>query len=125
MQLRLQNIPPGEHPELNIYSIELGTEKTWQRNNAAAASLRSKPEWLKTADYGLFFHWNARSKPRMGDPKSYADAVRDFDVARFASMVHQTGARFIVLTTSWGGSTFPAPLKTVGSMVPGSTTPRD
>lgn len=125
LQLRLKNIPPGEHPNLNIYSIELATEKTWQRNDAAAAGLRSKPEWLNTADYGLFFHWNARSKPRMGDPKSYVDAVRDFDVTRFASMVQETGAKFVVLTTSWGGFTFPAPLKTVESIVPGSTTPRD
>ena len=125
LQLLLENIPPEEHVDLAVYSVEVATEKTWQRNDEAAARLRSKPEWLNTADYGLFFHWNARSKPRTGDPKPYVDAVRDFDVVRFASMVWATGAKFVVLTTSWGGPTFPAPLKTVESMVPGSTTTRD
>jgi hypothetical protein len=125
LQLSLKNIQTVEHPELSIYSIEVATERAWKRNDAAAESLRSKPEWLDRADYGLFFHWNARSKPKSGDAKSYADAVLDFDVVKFASMVHETGAKFIVLTTSWGGFTFPAPLKTVESIVPGSTTPRD
>ncbi len=125
LQLQLTQIPEGEHPDINLYSIELATKNGWEKYATAAESLRSNPEWLNKAKYGLFFHWNARSKPRTGPAKSYSDAVKDFDVTKFSLMVHKTGAQFIVLTTSWDLSTFPAPLKSLDNLLPGNTTPRD
>lgn len=125
LQLQLAGMGEGDQPDLSVYSLELATAATWKQKAAAAEKLRSKPEWLSQADYGLFFHWNARSKPRTGPAKSYGEAVQDFDVNRFAAMVAQTGAGFIVLTTSWDLSTFPAPLKSVDRILPGNTTPRD
>lgn len=126
-QLHLRMISDTENPEteISIYSLELATGKTWAAKNAAAEKLRSKPSWLNEAAYGLFFHWNSRSQPRSGEAKSYAQAVKDFDVAAFANMVKNTGADFIVLTTSWAAPTFPAPLKTLDQIVPGNTTARD
>lgn len=125
LQLHLTDIPENQQPEIAVYSIEIGSEQAWKKNSAAARQLRSKPEWLTNSNYGLFFHWNARSQPRVGEAKSYADAVRDFDVTKFAEMVHETGADFIVLTTSWDLQTFPAPLKSLDDALPGNTTPRD
>lgn len=125
IELQLIDIPAGEKPEISMYSIEAGTDDTWSRNDAMAASLRSKPAWLTGAKYALFFHWNARSKPERGTAKTYQEAVRDFDVSKFAAMVKETGADFIVLTTSWSLQTFPAPLKSLDEIMPGNTTSRD
>ena len=125
LQLKLENVPEGQHPDISVYSIEAGTQKAWQQNNTDAEKLRSKPKWFTEAKYGLFFHWNARSAPRTGEPKSYENAVKDFDVTKFAAMVHETGADFIVLTTSWDLQTFPAPLKSLDKLLPGNTTTRD
>jgi len=125
LKLRLAGLPEGDPVDMSLYSIEVSTKKAFERNNTSAKMLRSKPKWFTDAKYGLFFHWNARSMPRTGLPKSYEDAVNDFDVVKFAAMVHATGADFIVLTTSWGLPTFPAPLKSLDKILPGNTTARD
>lgn len=125
LQLRLAVIPGTEQPQLGIYSLEIATEENWTKNQAMAEKLRSNPAWLDNAGYGLFFHWNARSQPRTGKAKSYEDAARDFDVAAFAQRVKNTGADFIIFTTSWDLQTFPAPLKTLDQFLPGNTTTRD
>lgn len=125
LRLYITGIPEKQPLEITLYSIEIGTEQAWEKSSIAARELRSKPEWLTEANYGLFFHWNARSQPRIGQAKSYTDAVNDFDVTKFAEMVHETGADFVVLTTSWDLQTFPAPLKSLDKIMPGNTTPRD
>lgn len=125
LQLQMADLAEGEHPDLSVYSLELATEKALKKKNATVESLRSKPKWLTGAKYGLFFHWNARSKPMSGIAKSYNDAAKDFDVTKFSLMVHETGADFIVFTTSWDLSTFPAPLKSLDNLLPGNTTSRD
>jgi hypothetical protein len=123
--ISMADISPGTRPELKLYSIEIIPEKDFATQQKLAGELKSRPAWLDNADYGLFFHWNARSKPRHGEPKSFEQSVKDFDVQRFATMVKSTGAKFIVLTTSWGGSSFPAPIDAVEKVSPGSTTTRD
>lgn len=125
LQLRLANFPGKQQPELSVYSIEIATEKNWKKHYTAAENLKTKNSWLNKAKYGLFFHWNARSQPEQGDAKSYINAVQDFDVKKFSGLVHETGADFIVLTTSWDLQTFPAPLKSLDKLLPGNTTPRD
>jgi len=125
LHLELAGISREDSVAMSIYSVEVATKEVLVRNNISARILRSKPKWFTDAKYGLFFHWNARSMPRSGLPKSYEEAVNDFDVVRFAAMVHATGADFIVLTTSWDLFTFPAPLKSVEKMSPGNTTTRD
>lgn len=123
--ISISEISPGAMPELKLYSVEIIPENDFAVQQKLADELRSRPAWLDNADYGLFFHWNARSKPRYGEPKTFEQSVNDFDVQRFAAMVKSTGAKFIVLTTSWGGSSFPAPVSSVEKISPGSTTTRD
>lgn len=125
LQLRLVTVPGKQQPELSIYSIEIATEKNWKKYHTAAEKLRTKNAWLDKANYGLFFHWNARSQPEQGIAKSYVNAVQDFDVKKFSRIVHETGADFIVFTTSWDLQTFPAPLQSLHKLIPGNTTPRD
>lgn len=125
LKLELTDIAEGDIVNMKIYSIEVATKKAIEQNSASAKMLRSKPQWLTDAKYGLFFHWNARSMPRKGLANSYEEAVKDFDVEKFAVMVHDCGADFIVFTTSWDLFTFPAPMKSIDKILPGNTTTRD
>jgi hypothetical protein len=71
------------------------------------------------------FHWTSQTVPRSGTPKPYADAVRDFDVKQFVDQVVRTHAGFVTITTSHADMYFPAPLKSLDTILPGRTTRRD
>merc|ERR1712096_125156 len=90
-----------------------------------AVEMRSDTSWMRESKYGLQFHWTSESQPRYGKQKVYADAVRDFDVQSFAQMVNQTGAGYIILTTSHAEHYFPAPIKSIDAIMPGRTSDRD
>jgi hypothetical protein len=80
---------------------------------------------MRQAKYGLQFHWTSQSQPRHGPQKPYSDAVRDFDVQAFAEMVHETGAGYVILTTSHAEHYFPAPIRAIDQIMPRRTTDRD
>ena len=71
------------------------------------------------------FHWHSFSQPRYGPQKSYAEAVRDFDVEAFADMVNQTGAGYVLFTLNHSHSHCPAPIASWEKVYPGWTTQRD
>jgi Alpha-L-fucosidase len=75
--------------------------------------------------YGVMFHWTAQSMPKTGKQKSYKDAVKDFDVDKFASMVKKTGADYVIFTANHASPHFPAPLTEWEKIHPGWTTERD
>jgi len=93
--------------------------------HAAALKLRADTRWFQACRYGLMCHWTSQSFPRHGERKPYADAVRDFDVEGFAAQVQDTGAGFVVFTTSHAQQFFPAPLKSLDGMLAGRTASRD
>lgn len=111
--------------QLQLYSVELIRPQVEKQILARAAKLHSRPQWVKDAKYGFFFHWNSKSQPQKGEAKTYNDAVTDFDVAAFAKTVADCGADFIIFTTSWAGHYFPAPLQSIDKILPGRTTQRD
>jgi hypothetical protein len=125
LQLRMTGVTPNDSPDISVYAIELSTPDVFKKNKHMADSLRSSPDWLTNAKYGLFFHWNSRSMPQKGKPVSYQQAVSNFDVKKFAQLVHETGADFIVLTTGWAEFYFPGPLQSIDKILPGRTTNRD
>ena len=92
---------------------------------ARAEKLSASTQWLVEDRYGLMFHWTSETKPRIAPPNSYQQAVRDFDLERFAQMVADMGARHVVFATSHAGFYFPGPHKTIDSMLPGRTCDRD
>ena len=71
------------------------------------------------------FHWTSQSIGKDGTHKPYAQAVDDFDVKRFAEMVEETGAGYVILTIGHAQSYCPAPLKAWEKYHPGKTTRRD
>ena len=113
--------------KLELLSIELIRPTVRQRLHQAALALRSQADtrWFRKARYGLMFHWTSQTVPRSGTPKPYADAVRDFDVKQFVDQVVRTHAGFVTITTSHADMYFPAPLKSLDTILPGRTTRRD
>jgi hypothetical protein len=102
-----------ERPEVSRHLAELGSKE------------RASTEWMVAAKYGLMFHWTSQSMPRQGPALSYCEAVRNFNVEKFASMVADSGAGFVVFTTSHAGFYFPGPNAVIDSILPGRTCPRD
>ena len=114
---------PGQG--LELYSIEFISPALQDNLLHRAEKMRSDTTWMRKAKYGLQFHWTSQSQPRHGVQKPYNEAVRDFDVASFAQMVHDTGAGYIILTTSHAEYFFPAPIRAIDRTMPGRTTDRD
>ena len=135
----LLNLPAGQHIlalriksatgsgdlAIDLHAVELTLPATLAKLAAEAQALRSKQTWFSDAAHGIFVHWTSQSVPSAGNPKPYADAVRDFDVERFADQAAQTGCSFVVFTTSHGEMYFPAPLKSLDAIIPGRTAKRD
>ena len=117
----------GKPGKIHLLSIELVRPKVREQLHVKALAMRAQADtqWFRDARYGLMIHWTSETVPRNGPPKPYADAVRDFDVVRFADQVAATGARFVTITTSHGQMYFPAPLKSLERILPGRTSQRD
>jgi hypothetical protein len=92
---------------------------------ARAKEARASVDWLMEAGYGLMFHWTSQSVQPDGSIKKYEDAVNEFDVGKFANMVEETGAGYVLFTIGHAESYCPAPLKSWERIHPGHTTQRD
>jgi hypothetical protein len=115
----------GSKPLSKFYSLEFVRPQVRKSLSARGAKERVSASWMIETKYGLMFHWTSQSMPREGPPLSYCDAVRNFDVEKFANMVYETGAGFVVFTTSHAGFYFPGPNPVIDSILPGRTCPRD
>ena len=74
---------------------------------------------------GMFLHWNSFSLPLRGSAVAYEEAVDSLLVDQVADMVSGSGSAFLVLTTSWAGYYFPAPMPAIDAVLPGRTCARD
>lgn len=123
--LRLASARPDDTFLADVLSVELAPPGTAAAEASEAATQRADTAWMRRAGYGFMVHWTSQSQPRSGAAKSYADAVRDFDVELFAAQMQAGGAGFVVFTTSHAFQYFPAPLPALDSMLPGRTAGRD
>ena len=115
----------GTTPVNKFFSLEFVRPEVRTRLAALGQQQAASTDWMVSAKYGLMFHWTSQSKPQSGSPKSYCDAVHDFDAERFADMVSKMGAGFVVFTTSHAGFYFPGPNRVIDAVLPGRTCPRD
>lgn len=115
----------GTTPLSKFFSLEFVRPEVRIRLAALGRQQAASTDWMVSAKYGLMFHWTSQSKPPSGPPKSYCDAVHDFDAERFANMVSKMGAGFVVFTTSHAGFYFPGPNRVIDAVLPGRTCPRD
>jgi hypothetical protein len=113
---------------LNIRSIELvpaSAIQSIENEYKRAFASRANTEWLVKTGYGLMFHWTSQSVNPDGLNKPYEQAVNDFDVKKFANMVEETGAGYVIFTIGHAEPYCPAPLKNWEKYHPGKTTKRD
>jgi alpha-L-fucosidase len=115
----------GSSPLRKFFSLEFERPQVREHLAALGEKEQASTSWMVAAKYGLMFHWTSQSMPRQGPPLSYCDAVRNFDVDKFANMVSVMGAGFVVFTTSHAGFYFPGPNPVIDSILPGRTCPRD
>jgi alpha-L-fucosidase len=113
---------------LRVYGLYLYSPKAkaeLARTAERARKHRASTNWLQQAKYGLMVHWAASTAPRSGPQPNFCDAVKSFDVTRFADMVQATGARYLIFTLAHGIQKFPTPLKAVDAVVSDRTCSRD
>lgn len=115
----------GTTPLSKFFSLEFIRPPVKEQLAALGRKQQVSTKWMVAAKYGLMFHWTSQSMPREGPPLRYCDAVRNFDVEKFASMVSGTGAGFVVFTTSHAGFYFPGPNSVIDNILPGRTCSRD
>ncbi|MBM4089784.1 MAG: hypothetical protein FJ276_10200 [Planctomycetes bacterium] len=127
LALTIAPVEGASNEKLELLSIELVRPEVKERLRRAALAMRAQADtnWFRDAHFGLMCHWTSQTVPRNGPPKPYADAARDFDVAKFTEQVAQTGARFVCICTSHAHMYFPAPLKSLDRILPGRTAQRD
>ncbi len=123
--LRLAPADGSSSFDAQVHAVELVRPAVRSALHQKALALRADTTWFQQARYGVMMHWTKQSMPRHGDPKPYAQAVADFNVEGFADQVRQTGAGFVVLTTSHAMLYFPAPLASLEKILPGRTSQRD
>ena len=111
--------------EQELYSVELISPTVRKERERAAARMRSDTSWMREAKYGLQFHWTTLSCPEHGPRKSYEQAVSEFDTEAFADAVKETGAGYVIFTTSHAEHYIPAPIQAVERIMPGRTSSRD
>ena len=119
---------PAAMDVLNFRSLELipvAAKAAIEADRQEALRARASTEWLAKAGYGLMFHWTSQSVGKDGTHKPYAQAVDDFDVKRFAEMVEETGAGYVLLTIGHAQSYCPGPINAWEKYHPGKTTRRD
>ena len=135
VQFGVVRLPSGPHtltlssdgamPLSKFFSLEFVRPQVEAQLAAEGRRQMADTNWMTAASYGLMFHWTSQTLPRQGPPQSYCDAVRNFDVERFANTVESMGAGFVVFTTSHAGFYFPGPNPVIDSILPGRTCPRD
>jgi len=125
-KITIQAVPTDGKPfNLALFTMELAKPNVIALQDKEAAALRSSTKWMVDSKYGLMITWTSVTMPQHGAQKSYEQAVKDFDVDKFADFVAGTGAGFVAWATSWSTYYFPAPLKTWARVAPGQTTTRD
>ncbi len=113
---------------LRLYTLELTPVSALGRLTAAAERarrLRAGTDWFVEARYGATFHWTPLTQPRRGARKPFSQAVSDFDVESFAGMAEETGAGYVIFTSTHAPHYFPAPIQAIERLLPGNTCERD
>lgn len=113
---------------LNFRSIELvpvSANQSIEKENQKAVVSRANTEWLTKTGYGVMFHWTSQSVNPDGSNKKFEVAVNDFDVRKFANMVEETGAGYVIFTIGHAEQFCPAPIVSWDRLHLGKTTRRD
>lgn len=113
-------------PDVVIYGDEYkkrlqeGLKAADKENNYPRAST----DWFAGA-FGIGVHWTTWSTDSEGNKNSFDEAVELFDVPRFVNQIKETGADYIIFTSSWAEQHPPAPCPALDKIISGRTTKRN
>lgn len=125
--LKSPNVDEGV-PVIDFRALELEPVSAVQKireNREKAIASRASTEWLRQTGYGLMFHWTSQSVNPDGISLPFDKAVNNFDVLKFADMVEETGAGYVIFTIGHAEQYCPAPIESWEKCHPGQTTQRD
>ncbi|MEZ0070171.1 hypothetical protein ABIA32_006223 [Streptacidiphilus sp. MAP12-20] len=120
--------------DIAIKSLELLRSSDVTAYNQRVTTARADTTWFSKAGYGLMFQYGSWGYPNnVGVAKSLDQQAADFNVPAFVNMVKQSGASYVVWSTSWWGYHMDAPLTSPNTIVtaaggpanPGLTSSRD
>lgn len=122
--------PPNGWPKrsFHVLSAELVQSEVLEKMKVRAKTLRANTDWMVKGKYGLFISWVPEGYPFFGAKQTYEhyeEAVNHFDVGAFARTAEETGASWVVFTTTHGKYFYPGPLKAMDRVLPGRTCRRD
>jgi hypothetical protein len=115
----------GTSPVGKVFSLEIVKPEVQAKLADQAARGAAPTDWMVQAKYGVMVHWTSQSKPEQGSPLAYCQAVQNFDAQRFADVLDEMGAGYVVFTTSHAEFYFPGPNKVIDEILPGRTCSRD
>jgi alpha-L-fucosidase len=96
------------------------------RNLTQQSAPAGSSDWMMNAGYGVMVHWTSQSRPQSGGaPSAFCTAVNAFDVNAFAQQLQESGAGYVIFTTSHAQQFFPFPSAKLDSILPGRTCTRD
>jgi hypothetical protein len=108
---------------LEVLPESANAEMATAEENARAH--RASTDWFVKAGYGVMFHWTDYTQPRDGTKTPYAEAVNAFGVNKFASLIEDIGAAYVLFTLNHAHPHCAAPIQSWEAIHPGWTTKRD
>jgi hypothetical protein len=87
--------------------------------------IRANTDWLSKCRYGIAVHWTAQSTPRRGNPLTFQDAVDSFKLDDFINAILESGAEYLIFTSTHALQMLASPNPAVEAILPGRTTKRD
>lgn len=114
-----------DEANLKLKSVELINFSEKDKIEKRVQDFRSDTKWLADSGYGLMVQWGGWGYPQHGPKKEWPKMIDDFDVEKFANMLLETGAAYVVWSATWISYQFPAPIKAIDNILPGRTCQRD
>ena len=91
----------------------------------AARYTRGDTDWFANCRYGITFHWTAQTVPRRGPALPFEKAVDRFRLDAFMDAIDESGADYVIFTSTHALQKLPCPHPVLDCILPGRTTQRD
>ena len=87
--------------------------------------IKANTDWLSRCRYGVAVHWTAQTTPHRGTPLPFRDAVEAFNLNAFIDDILESGADYLIFTTTHALQMLPAPNTALEGILTGRTSERD
>lgn len=99
--------------DLEIKSIELIAEEDVPSYNNRVAELKSKDQKFSKYKYGVMFQYGGWAYPISGPKKTLEQQAADTDIDKLVNVIKQSGADYVIWSTSWVTYELNAPITSV------------